>query len=681
MSSPQPKRVCSPHPQFSTHEILIGGVVFLALIPALAILPYHFPTNSDAASAAAVVGYNNRVAYTAAVVLGLIATALFAAGGRFGWFGPSSGNNELAPVGPAGFRWGISGRQAIEIAVVFSAAFFLYCPFFLARYGPYIEDSYALSALHRLYGHQKPYVDFDFAYGPAMYFIPYGWTHLFGYSMTSYYTLIALAEATEFAALAYVVQRFHRDSKKRLFSFGVISAVLFNSLLALSYNGARKLLPVLIIGIFALRPRSRPALISGACLLGFLLTYSHEFAIAVAAALTVMYGLLLWRDRSVADVVRLATSGMIAGVVWLGASYALLGDSFPGYLRATATQIRRYNAGDMAFAFYWTVNSLAVFAFFILVCALAGKALARIRSQEPASGDLFVWGALAYAMVALRSGLQRADMWHLVPPFLALFVAFLLPLPRRLFAVGAVTHRWALALITVVAATYLLALAPTASFFMRGDWLGMRDVLAGVPNATAQPGLTRQPSIEFERSHPDSDVVATAAYLASPERRGNPVFFYGRAWSYDKRLGIVKITYANDDFLLEESWGDRYRHSLEEQPDALIVMETQEFERLFGFADRARNTGPRDYYEGSFMKTLSAWLSTVHYQAIPLELKIKEQRWEQTIGGFVRTRYTVVRQFGFFTILARKDRGQEIHSISGRPVPNLRSPKLGAAAL
>jgi hypothetical protein len=183
----------------------------------------------------------------------------------------------------------------------------------------------------------------------------------------------------------------------------------------------------------------------------------------------------------------------------------------------------------------------------------------------------------------------------------------------------------------------------------------MWDVLTGVPKSDGRPEFTRQPSIEFERSHPDPDVVATAAYVATGGRQGRPVFFYGRTWSYDKRIGIVKATYPNDDFLLEESWGDNYRHRLEERPDALIIIETNEFQRLFGLTDRRENTGPRDYYEATFMKNLSGWLSTVHYQATPLELKVKERRWEETIGAFVQKHYTALHQFGFFTVLERKN--------------------------
>jgi hypothetical protein len=149
--------------------------------------------------------------------------------------------------------------------------------------------------------------------------------------------------------------------------------------------------------------------------------------------------------------------------------------------------------------------------------------------------------------------------------------------------------------------------------------------------------------------------VAAGAFLAAPEQQRRPVFLYGRTWSFDKRIGIVKTTYATDDFFLEESWGVKYRHQLEEEPDSLVVIETNEFRRLFGLVDRQQNTGPRDYYEGSFVKTVSGWLATVHYSATPVELKVKEQRWEETIGGFVREHYTVLRQFGFVTVLERKN--------------------------
>jgi hypothetical protein len=631
-------------------EFALGLLFLLTLLPALVVLPYYFPVNSDVASASMATGYNNRVAYSAAVAVALACAAAFAWVGRRGWIQITI----PVPVAVRPSKLPSTGRCVLEIALVFAAFLALYFPLALARYGPYIEDSYALTAFYRMFTNQRPYLDFDFPYGPAMFYAGYGWLKAFGYSMRSYYTLIALAEAIQFGALVYVLQRLYPRFRDRLWVFTILAALLCNTLLSLNYNGMRKLFPVVIICMLAARPHSRRMVLAAGAVLGFLLAYSHEFAAATIVASATMYGLLFWQDRRGVNVAHLAVLWATAGAIWFVLAIALLRDAFPAYLRATVEEISRYNAGEMAFAFYWTVNSVAVFALLLLACAVAGKGIARGIAGAPLPGDLLLAGGIAYALVALRSGLQRADMWHLDPPLIVLIIAFMMPWPRRLFPSSLAAGRLAVILIAVIAATYLLALMPTASFVFRGTAMGMRDLLSGVSDHRRAPWPTRLISTDFERTEPDPDAVAAGSYLAAPERRQLPVFYYGRAWSHDKRIGAPKLTYATDDFFLQEKWGDRYRQEIERTSGALIVMETREYERLYGLVDLTGEIGAPDYYRPTFMKRLAGWLSTTHYKNTPIELQVKEDRWRKSIGYYVREEFVPAAHFGFFTVLERR---------------------------
>src|SRR5205823_3919176 len=126
------------------------------------------------------------------------------------------------------------------------------------------------------------------------------------------------------------------------------------------------------------------------------------------------------------------------------------------------------------------------------------------------------------------------DMWHVDPSVIVLIVAFLMPWPRRVFGSSRAAGRLAFVLIGVIAVTYLLALMPTASFVFRGSAMGMRDLLSGIPDHRQTPWSTRLVSTEFERTEPDPDAMAAGSYVAAPEHRQLPVFYYGRAWSHDK---------------------------------------------------------------------------------------------------------------------------------------------------
>src|SRR5438477_1868713 len=78
-------------------EVALGLVFLLALLPALALLPYYFRVNSDVASAAAAAGYNNRAAYTAAVIISLACAAAFALAGRRRWIQLTTPESAVAP--------------------------------------------------------------------------------------------------------------------------------------------------------------------------------------------------------------------------------------------------------------------------------------------------------------------------------------------------------------------------------------------------------------------------------------------------------------------------------------------------------------------------------------------------------------------------------------------------------
>ncbi len=97
----------------------------------------------------------------------------------------------------------------------------LYAPPFLARYGPYIEDSLFLNYLLRMHCGLTPYRDFQFIYGPLMLYPAFYWTEIFGYSMSSFFGYLSLLEGLQFAVLILVLQRYLPTRSKRYAVFVV----------------------------------------------------------------------------------------------------------------------------------------------------------------------------------------------------------------------------------------------------------------------------------------------------------------------------------------------------------------------------------------------------------------------------------------------------------------------------
>jgi hypothetical protein len=292
-----------------------------------------------------------------------------------------------------------------------------------------------------------------------------------------------------------------------------------------------------------------------------------------------------------------------------------------------------------------------VFGLLSVALAVVGCGLGRSRGLQPDTGDRFMVGSLALALAAFPSGLNRADMWHIATPMLGLLLAFMLPLPRRVFTVPASLHRAAAVLIAAMTLTYLAGLGPPVQYVATGWIRGARDVVTARPRPAA--GTSRAPTIEVERSEPDADLLALGAYLAAPERRERPVVPYSVLWFIDKRAGFRKVTYPSDDFLLSDAMGDEVREYLEMHPEALVIAREDQFERLSG--DSPGELGHvRRLFDPTPMKSILAWLATIEYRESEAEHVQKERRWARTVGWYLAARYSVQERFGELLVLARR---------------------------
>lgn len=625
-------------------------VLYCGFLVLLVVIPRLVPTSTGVVSAAAVDGYNTEAAFWTALLWSLLVIFTFAmlqhlrlrATSHIGTPANEASTSLVGEARPGSLAW----RELLAVFTLFALAYF---PFFLARYGPYMEDIIFISALDRMDCGQLPYRDFAFVYGPLMIYPVWAWSQVFGVSMVSYYGFLALIEGAQFALLMGVLQYFIPQRRQRYWVFLLLLPFLFDTLLGLNYNGMRRLVPALVLILAAHRPFSRPANILCAIVLGLHLAYSHEFALAALLGVLGMYGVMLLQGER-AESIRAASLITVGAVgTWLVATALVLGDSMPSYIEHAGDVMSMMSSGHAGFRFYWTVNSMALFGLLTIGCVTIGKVLLPSPEVALKTGDRLMLGAVLFALVTLKSGLTRSDLWHLNAAFLPLLFAFLLILPSKAMAVIDTQRGLARGLIVVASLTYLIGIAPTGSLYAASYLRGFVDTLSGPPGAS-EKDVTRTHSIEFERTQPGADFVAMGRFLAAPERAHRPVLFYGRAWDVPPRVGVCPGDYKLDDLMYSEFSRPESSY-LEEHPDTLVVIRSEDYKRLYGLADRnASQSG----LVLTPTKQLGRWLSTVHYDSAEAEARLQDETRERLTGKYIRNSYKLAADFGSYVILERK---------------------------
>lgn len=647
----------SGHKPVSPRTLTVLGIAYFAgYIPLLAYIPYSFSTPEGVISEAAVSGYSNEAAYLLAsgwTVLGLV--MFFLAGLWDGKVHPATLTSSDTPASARA----LSGRQrAIEVAGVVALVLLAYWPWFLTRYGGYIEDHIFLTALHRMEGGLRPYADFEFLYGPLMIYLARAFTGIFGYSMLTVYSYIALLEAVVFATLVLALQSWLPDWRRRMVAIMLTAPLLINALFGPNWSATRRLLAVSAVVLVAARPASIRHVLIASLLLGLQLAYSHDFGIAGLASVLAILGFIAILARQV----RFAYLGVLsltgAVVTWYLTSRAVLGNTFQDYLSEIAHLTSRFSAGEAGFRFYWTANSLAAIGLLSISVVMIGFGSGRQwKAGAPNKSDLLLIGGLTFAFVGLKSGLNRADVWHLDAPMILLVLALCLADQNRMFQWTKGTRGIALSLIGILTGTFLLGNLPSASYLAQGWASGLKDAVFSVPATRGAVPNTRAPIIEIERSHPDPTHLELAEYLATPQRASRPILFYSTTWPLGKQVGVFKEDFANDDFLYSNERGEQIRQWLEARPEALVIMYREVHDRLFEVSDPSVFPEFERQFQPSITKSLAARLSTVHFSAVRVENELKENRWKDTVGSLVLGSYDIIAEFGPYVVLASREAG------------------------
>ncbi len=619
----------------------IPALLWLGYVGLLIGVPVVFPPDASLPNVAARSGYNTNVAYLTVAVWTLVGLGYCAFVGRRQV--PVEPGPRLDAASPQRWAWS-------ECLVAAAAALVVYWPPFLARYAHYSEDSFFMSVLGRMDCGQRPYRDFEFLYGPLMIYPAHAWLTAVGFSMQNYYWCLAVLQGLLFAVVMRVSQAHLPDRRTRYLAFALLSALLFDSLLGLNYLGWRVMPVLLAIVVAAARPYALRASVMAGSLLGLQLNVSFDHGAVAVVAVTLMYAAsVLERPRRDS---LLAAAGLVGSclVVGAGVFLALMGETSADSVGAIAEALRyAQTAGVGNFRFYWTLNSLCLFALLSLAVAIVGSGLPQMRRTTMCYGDRLWLGALLFAVGSLRVAMQRADIWHLTLPFVPLIAVCLWQPAVRVFTVPRHARTWLWVLILGAVLTRAIGLAPTASHFLRGWARGAVDVVSGAP-APTQAISARRHTVQAELSHPDPGTVELARFLASSEQRARPVIFYGDLWWLGLHTGVCPNGYS----FFQLMYTDTHRPmtaTLNEDEDTLVVMGETNFQRLY---DAAPPRSTR--YTVTAMQRLGSWLSSIHIDQQPLEAEITYEVWKRNLGDVLVDHYEQIGRFGSVVVLQRRSR-------------------------
>ncbi|WP_170765250.1 hypothetical protein [Ruegeria lacuscaerulensis] len=621
---------------------------FILVLPLIVWLPQAFGHAPGVISTAQAEGYNNRIAH--------ITTVLWIFFTVTGVWVLSRGA-EFSPRSPAqsASKSGWAATLLLPL-LVFIAIVFAYFPPALAPSGPFFEESIHLTALHRMLGGDVPYQDFEFLYGPLMLYPAYWWTKLTSFSLVSFYTYVMILELLVMLALLIPIQTYISSFWARLGAFLLLSSLYFNTMLGPNQNGLRKLAGVLILISVAHRPFHTGLCVLHGIALGLLLSYSQDFGAATAIGIFAIYASIFAKLRDWRAITALLLTAGISFVIWVGCLWLLLGPAVGDYFSVVRYLTGQFDAGEAAFRFYWTASGLAVFALVLIAIWLTGSALSRNWIDTPGPSDLLIIGALAYAAILLKSGLSRADQWHLVPSVLPIAFCLILPLRASYAPIANSLRGLGIALTLILALTYTFGQFTIARYVFRDGLLA--NYQAMISGQLARPDTivnSVQQNLLREKSDPDENIVELSRFLSEPPQRGKPVFAYDRLWSLPAKLGVSKVGFLTDNYIYGDERGQLLRQMLNENPDVLVVIDRESYDWMSSTPDDAPPPPGNHWVSRGKYGELRAMLASVHVPAVPLEAMQMRTRWRRLVGNYLMGNYAPIFSNDRFVLLERSE--------------------------
>jgi hypothetical protein len=391
--------------------ILLWAALALASAFAIFVLPFSFPPRIPVAAEAYAAGQNNRIAAIAAGLLSLLAAL-----GCLLWRCRHPHNPTVPEQTSLSWRWHAAGQAT-------AAAFTLTLGAFMARTPDYYgEAAYFLAQLETgLRLHRVLYREFEFAYGPILYWWPALWikalTPSFLSAPAAYVLSLTLMQMAGVALLFYVVDALPMARRLKAIAFATFVLGSLSPTLGLNYTLFRFLFPLAAMVLLSRQQRVWLASLVAAAGVALNFGVSPEMGLGFTAA-ALAYSLF----RTVDSGRRWQWQWLGVGVAGLagGAAFALL--CAPDYFLT----MRNLAHGGFNLIIAPEPRTLVLV---IAVVALAPLAVTRWwrAGQKPGAETGMLLGIYCIALAMIPVALGRCDSIHAyfngLAAFLLSFVA------------------------------------------------------------------------------------------------------------------------------------------------------------------------------------------------------------------------------------------------------------------
>lgn len=405
-------------------------------------LPWHLPVVlrpivSDSQAA----GFVNRGALLS---LGFAVVALF----MVAWLGKARGQGfvSLEPQGAHVSRWLVAGAMVAGVAITVLLAL-------VFRDHPYGEASYFLDRTLYLVNGSRPYIDFEFSYGPLLIYPQYVvWLVLrpLGVSIFWVYYLCYAAETLlGLWLLVFVVDRLKMSRGLKNVVFATLAVIAVTQIaMGLQYTLIRYAAPLALL-VFVLQRSSR---------------ISNRFGVAVMAVGAVAVAAAVSPEVGIALLIGLLAAFGLTGLrgdraSWVPVTGLCAVALMLALLVASHSTFTDVVGGAAALPVSPGLPAVLYLGSMLLLAWAAG---ASVRGDDPRIASLQV-GWLVVTLVLGAAALGRADWGHVLLNGLGAFLAApAILLTRRRWLAQAFTTLFAASFCVQLVVFQLIAVAPGA---------------------------------------------------------------------------------------------------------------------------------------------------------------------------------------------------------------------------
>jgi hypothetical protein len=367
----------------SRRSILMALVLLFAVV---FFLPYIFPV-TPVVSISFLVGYNNRAAFLllafGSILVGILVRERF------------------PEAEPADRPLGLSSLfAALTIALACCASRL----FPISQHLIGLEAAYAINRVQMLASGYRPYIDFEFAYGPAHLYMPILLSHLTHSSVVRGYYLWWIIQWIAGTAMVWgAIRLIDLPLPRRRLIFWLIFAIQLPGIIneGTAYTPTRTIGPAFLIVLVASlwRRQDKPILIAGIAILCVVLA----FAISPEQGAAVFAGLLVWfvllATLSTNPFPPKATAIFTCGAVIVGIFCWHIGEF---------STLKAFSAGGFAFPLLPSPTNIVILAAYVAAACIAVHSLLA-RGFDSVVVPLFLAG-----FALLPAALGRSDVGHLL---------------------------------------------------------------------------------------------------------------------------------------------------------------------------------------------------------------------------------------------------------------------------